>query len=180
MYKLSLEDQYTLSDDTVNSIKHQKLAFDIAKQSTRIVKNNGLIPFILSENQKIIIIDSDNDRLNNFSDILDTMIKSKKLDIEVTSQNIKDVSNSTLKFADLVIFVSANIRQFNKLYSDVTTINPTKTINVAAITPHDIDYIDNIQNYVCIYGATSMDQTNYTKTSLSINIRAGLDNIFTS
>ena len=180
LYKLLLEDQYTLSDDTVNSIKHQKLAFDIAKQSTRIVKNNGLIPFILSENQKIIIIDSDNDRLNNFSDILDTMIKSKKLDIEVTSQNIKDVSNSTLKFADLVILVSANIRQFNKLYSDVTAINPTKTINVAAITPHDIDYIDNIQNYVCIYGATSMDQTNYTKTSLSINIRAGLDNIFTS
>ena len=76
-----------------------------------------------------------------------------------------------------MILVSANLRVYSESYSNLTAINPGKTINIAAINPYDNYYIENIENYVCIYGATSLDQTNYTKTSLSINIQTCLENI---
>ena len=110
--------------------------------------------------------------------ILLNLIKNKNLEIKVISQTVETVKNDLISSADLVILVSANLRKFSETYSNLTAINPTKTINVAAINPYDNDHIDNIQNYVCIYGATSLDQTNYTKTSLNINIQAGLENIF--
>ena len=178
LYSSRFNEQIEIADKTVNSKKHKKIAFDIAKQSTSIIKNNGLIPFTLSNNQKIVIVDSDQDRLKDFHNHLNTTIKDQGLNIKVISQTIECVQNELLLSANLVILVSANLRQFSEVYSMLTAINPTKTINIAAINPYDNDYIDNIQNYVCIYGATSLDQTNYTKTSLSINIAAALDNIF--
>lgn len=178
IYSHSLKEQIDFANKVVNSDKHQKIAFDIAKQSTSIVKNNGLIPFTLNNNQKIVIVDSDEDRLKDFHNHLDIIIRSKNLTIAVISETIENASDSLLKSASLVILVSANLRKFSEFYSNLTAINPTKTINVAAINPYDNDHIDNIQNFVCIYGATSLDQTNYTKTSLSINIQAGLENLF--
>ena len=178
IYSHSLKEQIDFANKIVNSDKHQKIAFDIAKQSTSIVKNNGLIPFTLNNNQKFVIVDSDEDRLKDFQTHLEIIIKNKNLEIKVISQTVETVKNDLISSADLVILVSANLRKFSETYSNLTAINPTKTINVAAINPYDNDHIDNIQNYVCIYGATSLDQTNYTKTSLNINIQAGLENIF--
>ncbi|MDE4957505.1 glycoside hydrolase family 3 protein, partial [Francisella tularensis subsp. holarctica] len=73
---------------------------------------------------------------------------------------------------------SANLREYNQTSSYITSIMQEHTINIAALTLYDIIYIDNIINYVCIYGASSMDQTNYTKSSLNINIQTTLENIF--
>jgi beta-N-acetylhexosaminidase len=178
LYTHSLDEQIAFANKVVNCCKHKQVAFDIAKQSTSIIKNKGLIPFALKNNQKIVIVDSDEDRLKDFNNHLDTMSQSKNLTVEVISEAIENASDSLLKSADLVILVSANLREFSEIYSNLTAINPTKTINIAVINPYDNDYIDNIQNYVCIYGATSLDQTNYTKTSLNINIQAALENIF--
>ena len=178
LYTHSLDEQIAFANKVVNCCKHKQVAFDIAKQSTSIIKNKGLIPFALKNNQKIVIVDSDEDRLKDFNNHLDTMSQSKNLTVEVISEAIENTSDSLLKSADLVILVSANLREFSEIYSNLTAINPTKTINIAVINPYDNDYIDNIQNYVCIYGATSLDQINYTKTSLNINIQAALENIF--
>ncbi|NDT86264.1 glycoside hydrolase family 3 protein, partial [Francisella tularensis subsp. holarctica] len=96
--------------------------------------------------------------------------------------NCENINNHNIKTiienADLILLISANLREYNQTYSYITSIKPEQTINIAALTPYDINYIDNIINYVCIYGATSMDQTNYTKTSLKINIQTTLENIF--
>ena len=178
LYSSSFDEQLDIANKTVNSTKHQQIAFDVAKQSTNIVKNNGLIPFTLKDNQKIIIIDSSTDRLKDFKTHLDTIIQTRNLNIEVISQTIENTQSDLISSADLVILVSANLQSYSNIYSTITAINHTKTINIAAINPYDEDYIDNIENYVCIYGATSLDQTNYTNTSLSINIKAGLYNMF--
>ena len=180
LYTHSFNEQIEIANKTVNSKKHQKIAFDIAKQSTSIVKNNGLIPFTLSHNQKIVIVDSNADRLKDFKNNLDTIVKAANLNIEIISQTIEHTQSDLILSANLVILVSANLRKYSEVYSTLTAINPTKTINIAAINPYDNDHIENIENYVCIYGATSLDQTNYTKASLSINIEACLKNVFIS
>ncbi len=178
LYTHSLNEQVGFANKLVNCSEHQKIAFDIAKQSTSIVNNNGLIPFTLSNDQKIVIVDSDEYRLRDFQSYLEVIIKSKSLDIEVMSQTIRNVEKNLILSSDLVILVSANLKKCCEKYSNLTTLNPKRTINIAAINPYDNDYIDGIENYVCIYGATSLDQTNYTKTSLKINIETCLDNIF--
>lgn len=179
LYTHNLDKQLALANKIINSKTHQLQAFSIAKQSTAIVINNGLIPFTLADKQKIVILDTDNDRLKDFTLHLADIIQTKNLTVEVISQNIKHTPQNLLEAADLILLVSANLTSFNEIYSDLTAINPNKTINIAAINPYDNDYISNIKNYVCIYGATSLDQTNYTKVSLTINIKAALANIFT-
>ncbi|QLE78424.1 glycoside hydrolase family 3 protein [Francisella sp. Scap27] len=186
LYTHTFDEQLDIANTIVSSQKHQDVAFDIAKQSTSIVKNNGLIPFALTNKQKIMILDTDRDRLTDFHIYLEGIIAAKDLDIEIIQQvidpNDENISASTstlLSSSDLILLISANLHEFNQTYSDLTAINSAKTINIAAINPYDNDYINNIKNYVCIYGATSIDQTNYTKTHLDINIEAALSNIFT-
>ncbi len=111
LYTHSLDEQIDFANKVVNCRKHQQIAFDIAKQSTSIIKNNGLIPFALNNNQKIVIIDTDEDRLKGFHNHLDIIIRSKNLTITVISETIENASDSLLKSASLVILVSANLRK---------------------------------------------------------------------
>lgn len=178
IYKLSQDEQVKVANLVVNSKKHQKISLDIAKQSTTVVKNSGIIPYQLEDKQSILIIDSDRQRLNEFCEILKQIISSQKLNIDVIVKHINDELETSIHNSDLVLIVSESLKKYSQRYSTLTSIAPEKTINIAALTPYDIDYIDNIRNYVCIYGATSVDQTNYTVTSLKINIQAALENIF--
>lgn len=112
----------------------------------------------------------------DFYNELQKIVSKNNSTIIINSKNIdnQDIKTS-IENADLILLISANLREYNQAYSYVTSIKPEQTINIAALTPYDINYIDNIINYVCIYGATFMDQTNYTKTSLKINIQAALE-----
>lgn len=179
IFKVTKDQQLKLANATINSDQHQKIAFNIAKLSTTIIKNNGLIPYQLKESNRILIIDSDNERLYDFYKELEKIATKNKLDINISTKNINDENiENSIDAADLILLVSANLYKKSSKYSYLTAIKPNITINIAALNPYDINYIDNIKNYICIYGATSMDQTNYTKTSLKINIQAALENIF--
>ena len=180
IYKLSQDEQVKKANLIVNSKEHQKISFDIAKQSTTIVKNSGIIPYQLEDKQSILIIDSDRQRLKEFCEILKQITSSQKLNIDIIAKHIDDELEISIHNSDLVLLISESLKKYSQRYSAITLIEPNKTINIAAITPYDIDYIDNVENYVCIYGATSVDQTNYTVTSLKINIQAALENIFCS
>lgn len=180
IYKLSKDRQVKLANLVVNSKKHQEISLNIAKQSTTIVKNSGIIPYQLEDKQNILIIDSDRQRLSEFCQILKQITYSQKLNIDIIAKHIDDELEISIHNSDLVLLISESLKKYSQRYSTLTSIAPDKTINIAALTPYDIDYIDNIKNYVCIYGATSVDQTNYTVTSLKINIQAALENIFCS
>ncbi|ORM38648.1 beta-glucosidase [Francisella endosymbiont of Ornithodoros moubata] len=179
IFKVSENEQLKLADQIVNSCEHQKIALDIAKQSTTVVRNSGIIPCKLSELQNILIIDTDNQRLADFCNELQKVVINNNSNANIICENInnENIENS-IKNADVILLVSANLREYDYKYSHLTSIKPKQTINIAALAPYDINYIDNIKNYICIYGATSMDQTNYTKTSLKVNIQAALENIF--
>lgn len=179
LFTTSKEKQIEIATRTVNSSEHQKIALEIAKQSTTVIKNNGLLPYKLQNANKILIIDSDNERLNDFHTELQTLIDSTNFNIKIITKNINDENlEDDIQESSLTLLVSAALKEQNGRYSYLTSIKPSQTINIAALTPYDISYIDNVENYACIYGATSMDQTNYTKTSLKVNIRAALENIF--
>ncbi|ASG68233.1 beta-N-acetylhexosaminidase [Francisella halioticida] len=178
IYKFSQNEQVKRANLTVNSQKHQKVSLDIAKQSTNIVKNSGLIPYQFKNNQNILIVDSDKQRLDEFNKILKKIVLNQNLNISISTKHINDNLEADIRNYDLILLISESLKTYNKKYSNLTSIAPNKIINIAALTPYDIDYIDNIKNYVCIYGATSVDQTNYTVTSLKINIQAALENIF--
>ncbi|WP_052399115.1 glycoside hydrolase family 3 protein [Candidatus Francisella endociliophora] len=179
LFTTTIEEQIKIANKTVNSLEHQKIALEIAKQSTTIIKNSGIIPFRLKESDSILIIDSDNERLNDFYVKLQKIISQLDLDIKITTKNINDNNlENDIENASLIILISASLKEHSDRYSYLTSIKPKQTINIAALTPYDIDYIDSIENYICIYGATSMDQTNYTKTSLKVNVQAAIENIF--
>ncbi|TDT69665.1 beta-N-acetylhexosaminidase [Allofrancisella inopinata] len=176
---MSFEQQLKLANKVVSSIEHQNIAYEISKQSTTIVKNNGLIPYNLKDQDTILIIDFDSERLKDFLECLSQLLKQKNLQAKIMTKNINDDNlPEDINLVDIVILVSENLKQYNQKYSYLTSLASKKTINIAAIKPYDINYIDNIENYVCIYGATSIDQTNYTKVSLKINIMSALENIF--
>ncbi|APC91569.1 Beta-hexosaminidase [Francisella sp. MA067296] len=179
IFTLSENEQLKLADQIVNSYEHQKVALELAKQSTTVVRNSGIIPCKLSELQNILIIDTDNQRLADFCNELQKVVINNNSNTNISCENInnENIENS-IKNADVILLVSANLREYSNKFSYLTSIKPKQTINIAALAPYDINYIDNIKNYICIYGATSMDQTNYTKTSLKINIQAALENIF--
>ncbi|AFJ43889.1 glycoside hydrolase family 3 protein [Francisella orientalis] len=179
IFKFSQDEQLKYANQIVNCSKHQKISLDIAKQSTTVVKNSGIIPCDLNKLKNILIVDSDNQRMADFHNELQKIVSKNNSTTIINSENINNQNIKTgIKNADIILLISANLREYNKAYSYVTSIKPEQTINIAALTPYDINYIDNIINYVCIYSATSMDQTNYTKTSLKINIQAALENIF--
>lgn len=179
LFTTTLEEQIKIANKTVNSLKHQKIALEIAKQSTTVIKNSGLIPYQLKESNNILIIDSDNERLNDFYIELKKIVSQLNLDIKITTKNINDNNIETdIDKSNLTLLISASLKAYNDRYSYLISIKPKQTINIAALTPYDIEYIDGVENYVCIYGATSMDQTNYTKTSLKINIQSVIENIF--
>jgi beta-N-acetylhexosaminidase len=178
IYKLSQEEQVKKANLIVNSKEHQEISLDITKQSNTIVKNSGIIPYQLEDKQSILIIDSDRQRLKEFCEILKQITSSQKLDIDIIAKHIDDKLEISIHNSDLVLLVSESLKKYSQRYSAITSIESNKTINIAALTPYDMDYIDNVKNYVCIYGATSVDQTNYTVTSLKINTQAALENIF--
>ncbi|ACD30827.1 glycoside hydrolase family 3 protein [Francisella tularensis] len=179
IFKLSQDEQLKYANQIVNSNKHQQIALDIAKQSTTVVKNSGIIPCDLNKLKNILIVDSDNQRLADFHSELLKIVLDNNSNVIINCENINNHNIKTIiENADLILLISANLREYNQTYNYITSIKPEQTINIAALTPYDINYIDNIINYVCIYGATSMDQTNYTKTSLKINIQTTLENIF--
>ncbi|QIW10167.1 glycoside hydrolase family 3 protein [Francisella sp. LA112445] len=180
IYKLSKEDQINRANLVVNSKKHQEISLKIAKQSISIIKNSGIIPYQLNSNQNILIVDSDRQRLSEFYEILEQITYSQKLNIDIIAKHIDDELEANIQNSNLIILISESLKKYSQRYSTLTSIASNKTINIAALTPYDIDYIDNVKNYVCIYGATSVDQTNYTVTSLKINIQAALENIFCS
>ncbi|WP_150466332.1 glycoside hydrolase family 3 protein [Francisella sp. SYW-9] len=178
IYKLSQDEQVKKANLIVNSKEHQEISLKVAKQSTTIVKNLGIIPYQLEDKQTILIIDSDRQRLLEFYEILEQITYSQRLDIDIIAKHIDDELEISIHNSDLVLLISESLKKYSQRYSTLTSVAPNKTINIAALTPYDIGYIDNVKNYVCIYGATSVDQTNYTITSLKINIQAALENIF--
>ncbi|MED7788823.1 glycoside hydrolase family 3 protein [Francisella sp. 19X1-34] len=180
IYKLSKDEQIKKANLVVNSKEHQKISLNIAKQSTNIVKNSGLIPYQLKNNQNILIVDSDKQRLSEFDKILTKICFNQGFNISIKAKHIDDNLEANIQSCDLTLLISESLKKHSQRYSTLTSIAPNKVINIAALTPYDIDYIDNVKNYVCIYGATSVDQTNYTVTSLKINIQAALENIFCS
>ena len=179
IFKLTFQQQVNLANKVINSTNHQNTALKIAKKSTTVVKNNGLLPYKIKNTDTVLIIDSDNHRLENFIQSLKSLVKLKNLKPNIITKNIKDNNlEKDISLASVIILISANLDKHSKLYTDITSIASEKTINIAALNPYDINYIDNVKNYICIYGATSIDQTNYTKASLKLNIIAALENIF--
>ncbi|MFC4891766.1 glycoside hydrolase family 3 protein [Pseudofrancisella aestuarii] len=179
IFKLSESEQLKLANQIVSCARHQQISLDITKQSTTLVKNSGIIPCNLNKLKNILIIDIDNQRLADFNNELQKIILKNNSNANIICENIDNENiENNIKNADVILLISANLREYSYEYSYLTSIRSEKTINIAALAPYDINYIDNVKNYICIYGATSIDQTNYTKTSLKINIRAALENIF--
>ncbi|APC97955.1 glycoside hydrolase family 3 protein [Francisella frigiditurris] len=178
LFTLSKEDQINLANNIVGSNHHKKVELEIAKKATTIVKNSSLLPYSFRENMNVLIIDSDNARLEAFSRLLNKLAIDNDCHINISTKNLNENLEQIIKEADLVLIVSESLKESNSIYSNINKLSKGKSVNIAALTPYDINYIDNVENYVCIYGATSMDQTNYTKTNLEINILAGLITIF--
>ncbi|MBK2043865.1 glycoside hydrolase family 3 protein, partial [Allofrancisella guangzhouensis] len=150
---MSFKQQLNLANKIVASIKHQNIAYEISKQSTTILKNNGLIPYNFKDQDTVLIIDFDSERLKDFHECLSQLLKQKNLQARTVIKNINDDNlPEDINLADIIILVSENLKQYNQRYSYLTSLAPKKTINIAAINPYDINYINNIENYVCIYG----------------------------
>ncbi|NDU05067.1 glycoside hydrolase family 3 protein, partial [Francisella tularensis subsp. holarctica] len=141
IFKLSQDEQLKYANQIVNSNKHQQIALDIAKQSTTVVKNSGIIPCDLNKLKNILIVDSDNQRLADFHSELQKIVLDNNSNVIINCENINNHNIKTIiENADLILLISANLREYNQTYSYITSIKPEQTINIAALTPYDINY----------------------------------------
>ena len=178
LFTMTYEEQLQNANKIVNSQKHKYIELDIAKKAITITRKTKMLPVKLKDSLNLLIVDSDNARLNSFSTITQSIASEYNCRLNIVTRDILyDLRNDILQ-SDLVIIVSESLKKYSIEYSKINQLAKVKSINIAALTPYDINYMDSVENYVCIYGATSMDQTNYTKTILEVNIEAGLMSIF--
>ncbi|MDE4959352.1 glycoside hydrolase family 3 protein, partial [Francisella tularensis subsp. holarctica] len=94
--KLSQDEQLKVANQIVNSNQHQQLALDIAKQSTTVVKNSGIIPCDLNKLKNILIVDSDNQRLADFHSELQKIVLDYNSYVIINCENINNHNFKTI------------------------------------------------------------------------------------
>ena len=180
LFKMTHDEHILHANSIVNSQSHRNIELEIAQKAITITRSTNLLPVRIKDSLNILIVDSDNARMNSFSTISHSIANEYNCRLNIVTRDILyDLKNDILN-ADLVIIVSESLTKYSIQYTNINKLSIGKSINISALTPYDINYMDNVENYVCIYGATSMDQTNYTKTILEVNMRAGLMTIFSS
>lgn len=88
IFKLSHDGQLKYANQIVNCSKHQQISLDIAKQSTTVVKNSGIIPCDLNKLKNILIVDSDNQRMADFHNELQKIVSKNSYTTIINSENI--------------------------------------------------------------------------------------------
>ncbi|SHG47087.1 beta-N-acetylhexosaminidase [Ornithinibacillus halophilus] len=164
---IPLTDELTVPD-TVGSYEHKELAYQVYKQSVTIVKNDGLLPISLTEQQRILVLCPDNGTTMQVEDkryanlSLDEAVKEyhKKIDVrfidnKITNGEINEILGQ-IKDYDFVIIGTVTLTKDNKQISLIERIGELEVpyAVIAMRSPYDFSFIPNVPVYINTYEFT--------------------------
>lgn len=177
------------AEKMVSGQSHHQREISVARKGVTLLKNDGLLPFKLQEGQQILILDTCDIRLVLTKNLLQKIVKECQLIINIQTQQIEDQEalsealKKDIAAADLTLLLSENLQSLKTLTDVITQFAKEHSyplVNVACNRPYDIAYLPSAKNYLCIYGASSFDQTNGTMSKLEVNLLGGFETLFMS
>ena len=187
VFTLDEREHVAKAEGVVSSQSHYQRELAVARKGVTLLKNDGLLPFKLQARQQILILDTCDIRLDLAENLLQKISKNCQLIIDIQTRKIVDqeVLSEDLKKAiaeaDLTLLLSENLQSFKTLTDVITQFAKECScalVNIACNRPYDIAYLPLAQNYLCVYGASSFDQTNKKISKLEVNLLSGFESLF--
>jgi len=166
---MSLKDKTTAALAIVGSDQHHALEQEVAYQAVTLLRNEGKLPFKLSNGKRVVLLAPWQDRVDLMKQSLLQIIQEQSLQVNIKGfaytdmKALNDEQKAAINNADYVVLASSS--------SDVSSRTPGKNwlpnyvanaaqycrvrhkaFAVMAIrNPYDIMYIPDVPAYLCIY-----------------------------
>lgn len=177
------------SQAIVASPDHKNFEKMVANQAITLIKNEGVLPYALKKDNRVLVISDENSR--------NALINKELALIDEERAGVQIITNSTafnlmqgelprdleaqIQQNDVTILVTYNLtsstNQAQKVI-DLANKNQMPLIVIASRNPYDIAYLKDVKANLAIYGITGFDITNNNRNSLEANIKAGLRTLF--
>ena len=185
---INLSDKIDLANKIVGCKDHKLLEQKASASGVTLIKNEGeTIPFNLNYNSKILALDCDKNRLQVLIEdiITKAAMTSKNITIESKiidyTSALDDNLKRKIKESDFIIMVTYNLDSTKTLPEEIAKYsqhNNKKLVSISGRNPYDIAYMKSCKANIAIYGVTGFDQTNYSQTQLSVNLKTAVKILF--
>ena len=173
----------------VASEQHKNQENYVSEQAVTVIKNDGILPYHLKQNNRILVISDEYPRNQLIKKHLDDIARETETHIHVSTQKIKTDKkrfsekkiNSMISGQDLILLVTYNLKNRNtdaQFIIDSANSTGIPVVVISARDPYDIAYLNNVKANIAIYGITGFDITNGQRNALETNIRSGLRTLF--
>ncbi|EGT3624632.1 glycoside hydrolase family 3 protein, partial [Morganella morganii] len=178
-----------IAQHIVASEQHKNQENYVSEQAVTVIKNDGILPYHLKQNNRILVISDEHPRNQLIKKHLDDIARETETHIHVSTQKIKTDKkrlsekkiNSMISGQDLILLVTYNLKNRNtdaQFIIDSADSAGISVIVISARDPYDIAYLSNVKANIAIYGITGFDITNGQRNALETNIRSGLRTLF--
>ncbi|NLC54738.1 MAG: glycoside hydrolase family 3 protein [Erysipelothrix sp.] len=186
---ISIKEKIDLANRIVGSQKHKALEKMAASQAITLIKNeNNTLPFILSNNKKVLILSSASERANLMQIQLSNIIKNNDLsNVKIKhhlynpNDNLSKNDKDLILTSDFIVMETKNLDTQAKYPFQVVEYTNLKRIKLAVMStrnPYDIMFIPEVLANIAVYGSSGYDQTQAGQASLPVNISVGMDVVF--
>lgn len=178
-----------IAQHIVASEQHKNQENYVSEQAVTVIKNDGILPYHLKQNNRILVISDEYPRNQLIKKHLDDIARETETHIHVSTQKIKTDKkrlsekkiNSMISGQDLILLVTYNLKNRNtdaQFIIDSANSAGIPVVVISARDPYDIAYLNNVKANIAIYGITGFDITNGQRNALETNIRSGLRTLF--
>ncbi|MGL4656306.1 MAG: glycoside hydrolase family 3 N-terminal domain-containing protein [Sarcina sp.] len=195
----SLEERVSNAKKVVASDEHRQKEREIAAKSITVLKNDGVLPLKVNENENILLIASNEGRINSMKFGVDRLVSEKKMpNVNIDTYNYQKQSNLNKELKDkinkadaIIILTEAHgtsqmkkghyLRELPRKVLDYSKENNKKPIFASVANPYNAGLYKDAPAQLLTYGSAGMDPTENLKelpNSYSPNIPAVIDIIF--
>lgn len=190
--KLQVNDiDIELAKNVVASPLNKDIENRIAEASITLIKNNGILPFKLKADNRIVIFSDEQPRNDLIRHKLQEVGNAFATNMDISDHVVKMMANNIDKNSlikqiagqDLVLLTTYNLTnnpQNAQAIIDVAKQQHVPVIVISSRNPYDIAYLNDVDANIAIYGITGFDVTNNVRNSLETNIRSGIRTLFES
>ncbi|MEY0882550.1 glycoside hydrolase family 3 protein [Providencia stuartii] len=183
------EKDITQAKQIVAAPFNKKIEDMVTENAITLIKNEGVLPYSLSDNNKITVFSDEKPRNDLIKKHLSAIANDSSIKIDMQDKVVKmmsdDLANDEIekmiKGQDLILLATYNLANQPKNAQKIINLaekNNVPLIVISTRNPYDIAYLDNVKANIAIYGVTGFDVTNNVRNSLETNIRGGLNSLF--
>ena len=161
--------------------QHQEFQENTAAAAITLYRNDAnVLPWACSHDDNILIIAA-NDVIA--TECRETLIQLGFKNINIRLINVETDFTADLKAADKVLLLTYNLvksdAQLDQIVNRLNQLNKAYVL-LSCHNPYDILYVNQARTNILIFGATGVDQTNYSIRRFPLNLRQGIIKLFTA